>query len=520
MDHIEPSLHAGRFELKRSIGAGGMGVVYLAHDPELERDVAVKFLLHSMNDARGAKRLLREAQAMAKVQHPNVVTVYEAGTTNEHVWVAMELIDGGTLRKWLKARRRMWNDILDTMVAAGRGISAVHSAGLVHRDIKPDNIMISRDGRVRLMDFGLVRVHRDLASAPDVPSNPPIDPVLSGVGAMFGTPRYMAPEQYMLAQTDERTDQFAWCVTCWEAIYGAHPFPGKSLSELALAITTGAVRDPPASAVAPEWLRNILKRGMSLDPAARFRTMDALFAAISANRPTFEGLVAAKNAAALRIEAIIGLVLVPAFWTLDWMVLPSWVWWTLPLRMGCSVYAVLIIICSIFYPRWILRWVIPISFTYSLFIYWSIAAMCFMEQGYESPYYAGLNLLQLAVGQFFFWDIKKALSFAGLAYGFYMVPLALGMIHISDTALVMSNQFFLLSTLIISVVSQVHRLSLLRREFAERALQEKLLAEAQSRAGLQGAGRGRLRTWRDSGSRAPRSFAPSAWLHRARYRRG
>ncbi len=473
--------HVGRFRLERLLGAGGMGVVYLAHDPDLDRRVAVKLLHQRLtNEPHGQRRMLREAKAMAKLQHPNVVTVYEFGTIDDRMWIAMELVEGTTLSEWRRAEKRTWIAGLDVMLAAGRGLRAAHAAGLVHRDIKPDNIMISEDGRVRVMDFGLVRAHSDGVVASNQAPRPAADLALTGADALVGTPRYMAPEQYRMAEADARSDQYAWCVACWEVVYGQHPFPQRSLVALSDAILAGKITPPPIDHPAPDWLREVLTRGLSVDPAGRFADMRELFAAISANRPTFAALIASENAAALRIEATIGFFLVPSFWVLDWLVLRQWVWMTLGLRLACAVYAAAIIALSIASPRLLQRHVVALAFSYSQLIVWSIAVMCFLHEGYESPYYAGMNLLYLAVGQFFSWNLRTSLTFAGIAYGFYMLPLALGLLEIRDPALALSNQFFILSTILITVISQVHRFEHLQREFAERTLQERLLAEARA----------------------------------------
>ena len=181
---------------------------------------------------------------------------------------------------------RTWTEVLDVMLAAGQGLAAAHEAGIVHRDIKPENIMISAGGRVRVMDFGLVRLQ--VGDLP-VHASGPVEPGLSGAGVLVGTPRYMAPEQYRLLEADARSDQFAWCVTCWESVYGHSPFIGGTLYARLEAITRGQFAATPVDHPAPEWLRELLKRGLSDDPARRFASMQELFAAISAYRPTFAG---------------------------------------------------------------------------------------------------------------------------------------------------------------------------------------------------------------------------------------
>src|SRR3954453_18295126 len=149
----------GRYVVLERIGSGGMGVVYAAYDPELDRKVALKLLRPDRAGAVGeaALRLQREAQAIARLSDPHVVAVYDAGTLGEQVFVAMEFVEGRTLREWLKAEPRSWSEILKAFLAAGRGLAAAHDAGLVHRDFKPDNVLLGGDGRVKVADFGLAR---------------------------------------------------------------------------------------------------------------------------------------------------------------------------------------------------------------------------------------------------------------------------------------------------------------------------------------------------------------------------
>ncbi|MCA9637679.1 MAG: serine/threonine protein kinase, partial [Myxococcales bacterium] len=165
----------GRYLVLARLGAGGMGVVYAAYDPELDRKVAVKLLRSGGHDPRGRARLLREAQALAKLAHPNVVAVHDVGTVGAQIFVAMEFVEGMTLRRWLAARPRAWPEIVEVFVAVGRGLAAAHAAGLVHRDLKPDNVMVGSDGRARVMDFGLAhaRANRELlADDPAEPADP------------------------------------------------------------------------------------------------------------------------------------------------------------------------------------------------------------------------------------------------------------------------------------------------------------------------------------------------------------
>ena len=285
-----------RYAIERALGAGGMGTVYLARDLELARAVALKVHRDAADD-----RLRREAVAMARLAHPNVVTVFEIGELDGRAFVAMEYIPGHTLRAHLAARRRRRAEILELLCAAGEGLVAAHAAGLVHRDVKPDNILVGEDGRVRIGDFGLAR---ETGEAPVRGDDPALDASTSGagetggrltaIGAVIGTPAYMAPEQLDGGELDARTDQFAFCVVAWEALCGQRPFTGEALDALRAAIARGPVptarsggaRGRPEGAAPagtlPARLRRVLARGLAEDPAARWPSMRALLAALRA----------------------------------------------------------------------------------------------------------------------------------------------------------------------------------------------------------------------------------------------
>ncbi len=283
----------GRFVVIRTLGSGGMGTVYAAHDPELDRKVALKLVRADVRDDQpeATRRALhREAKAMAKVEHPNVITVFDVGTIDEQLYIAMELVAGGDLRAWMTRATRSWDDVVRTCLQAGAGLAAAHKAGLVHRDFKPDNVLIGDDGRARVTDFGIARVvmvddEPADAGAPDAPPKRRTDPSLrlTRTGALVGTPAYMAPEQHNGEPADARSDQFAFCVTVWEALFGERPFEGKTYSALAMNITEGRLREPPKSNV-PARIVAALRRGMSVDPAARFASMEALAAELTPER--------------------------------------------------------------------------------------------------------------------------------------------------------------------------------------------------------------------------------------------
>jgi serine/threonine protein kinase len=275
----------GRYILIERVGAGGMGVVYAAYDPELNRRVALKLLRTRDGRARTERRtrLLREAQTMARLAHPHVVTVFDVGTWNDDIFVAMEFIEGQSLRGWAQSERRTWKEILAVFLKAGAGLAAAHREGIVHRDFKPDNVLIGTDGRVRVSDFGLAR---SLATASDMsqPSSAPATTKLTRTGAVAGTPAYMPPEQITGGVVDERSDVFSFCVALYECLYGHRPFAGASLNELHSAILAHEVSPAESGAAVPAWLRRVLLRGLSPDPADRFPTMDALLDAIQRTR--------------------------------------------------------------------------------------------------------------------------------------------------------------------------------------------------------------------------------------------
>lgn len=275
-----------RYVVLSRLGEGGMGIVYLAYDPELNRRVALKFLLSQDEDSPDVGvRLLREAQAMAQLSHPNIVAVHDVGTADGRVWIAMEFVEGITLSKWLAERPRDWREVLAAFQAAGEGLRAAHLGGLIHRDFKPDNVMVSQDGRIRVMDFGLARAtHGEgadrISNIQHYRRTTALDAALTGTGAILGTPRYMAPEQWMGQPALTQTDQFAFCVSLWEALYHAPPFEGNSPAEIAISVTQGKIKATPSPRI-PTWIKNVLVRGLALNPAERWPTMDALLAALS-----------------------------------------------------------------------------------------------------------------------------------------------------------------------------------------------------------------------------------------------
>src|SRR6185369_15144856 len=268
----------GRFLVLAFLARGGMGEVYVAYDPELDRQVALKVLRGGWSASRAAQaRLLREAQAAARLTHPNVVRIYDVGSVGDRIFVAMELIDGADLAAWRQAGSRTWKDVLRVFRDAGRGLAAAHAAGLVHRDFKAGNVLVADDGRVVVVDFGLAL---DVGLVDGAPGEAADGDARETALRLAGTPAYMAPEQLRGGPVDHRADQFGFCAALYEALYGEMPFAGSTPGELLHAIERGEVREiPPASRV-PAWLRRILLRGLAADPAARFAGMAELLAAL------------------------------------------------------------------------------------------------------------------------------------------------------------------------------------------------------------------------------------------------
>jgi diguanylate cyclase (GGDEF)-like protein len=504
-----PRERIGRFTVLHEIASGGMGVVYAALDEQLDRKVAIK-LLHTREtrDREAYGRMMREARAMARLSHPNVVQVHDVGRVDGDVFVAMEYVQGLSLRKWLKAAPRSWRDVLDTFRQAGQGLGAAHAAGIVHRDFKPDNVVVTTDRRVKVLDFGLARWHDPRAHVPaidgdDAPAPPhdderpsevaeptggkaeatdvedaepeatgddaalEVDRSLTKTGFVMGTPAYMSPEQHKGFPADARSDQFSFCVALYEALYGRRPFPGRTFNKVARAILESEPLPPPESSRVPKWLHRVVMRGLSRDPADRFPSMEALLGAFL----DFQAKVDARNAAMLRLETGLGSLLVGAFWILDWLFVRDHIWLTGVLRGLVIAYALGIYALCRQRPRAVERYVDGLAFSVNLAAGWSIAAIVWLEGGLESPYYAGLNLLVLSVGIMFLWSLRMALLLDGLIYAFYMLPLLLGP-PLRDPGVVLMNQFFLLSTIIITVAAQRQRLVQQRREF--QAEQERL----------------------------------------------
>ncbi len=267
----------GRYVLLGFLGEGGMGSVYAAYDERLDRRVAVKFIRAAFADAQAQARLLREAMAMARLSHPNIVAVHDVGEEADgRVHIAMEYVQGEDLATWQR-EPRPWREVVAAYRQAGEGLAAAHAADLVHRDFKPQNVIRREDGVVKVLDFGLAWIG---AARDDLPPSLAADRgaigSLTRTGAIMGTPVYMAPEQHEGARADARSDQFSFCVALWEGLFGQPPFPIDSLAALHHAMSAGQRVEPSDTRGVPGWIRRVLDRGLMVAPAARYPSMRAL----------------------------------------------------------------------------------------------------------------------------------------------------------------------------------------------------------------------------------------------------
>ncbi len=293
-----PLTTLGRYLLEDRIGRGGMGEVFRARDPELDRPVAIKRLMTFSDDEQARVRLAREGQAIAKLSHVNVVQVYDVGrdAATGDMFIAMELVDGVTLRQWLRVGRP-WRVVADIFAQAGAGLLAAHREGIVHRDFKPENVLVSADGVAKVADFGLAKPMTEPEPEPEAPREPsrstrrppdadamrrtggssrsPFDSDLTPIGARLGTPAYMAPEQAS-GVTTPRADQFSFAVALFEAFCGYLPFPGEGPGQYAVSVLEGAMLEFPRSTAVPKRLQLAIYRALEADPAQRFPSLEPL----------------------------------------------------------------------------------------------------------------------------------------------------------------------------------------------------------------------------------------------------
>lgn len=293
----------GRYLVVERVGVGAMGQVFAAYDPELDRKVALKLLRPSSRSGdeedRRRARLGREAQTLARLSHPGVVTVFDVGTWEQQLFIALELVDGGSARTWAAQKKRGWREVVRLWAQAGRGLAAAHAAGVVHRDLKPDNVLVRADGRAQVTDFGLAA-----GAQPSDTDGGALDVAITETGVLLGTPAYMAPDQLEGAPATPASDQFGFCVSLWESLYGDRPFAGRSVAELARAARLGAPRAPASTAV-PLSVRRLLLRGLDPDPRKRHPSMAALVDALErvALRPRRLGVAALAAAAVVAVIA-------------------------------------------------------------------------------------------------------------------------------------------------------------------------------------------------------------------------
>lgn len=280
---IDRGTSLGRYVILDTLGEGGMGVVYAAYDPELDRRIAVKLLRHSTS-TEGNARLLREARAMARLNHPNVATVHDVGTVDDSVFITMEFLEGETLKEHLAAhtgeKRLDYTEVLRLFLAAAEGLEAAHRAGFIHRDFKPENVMLTTDGRVVVVDFGLAVPPTEGTSSGDLSDAPFDGSSLTATGTIMGTPAYMSPEQMSGKAVGPASDQFSFCVALFEGLFGERPYRGDNYVELFDNLSSGDRRAPPDNRDVPGWIQRAVDRGLQVSPDDRFATMADLIAAL------------------------------------------------------------------------------------------------------------------------------------------------------------------------------------------------------------------------------------------------
>jgi eukaryotic-like serine/threonine-protein kinase len=291
---LAPGTRVGRFTVLHEIGRGGIGVVFAAYDPQLERNVALKFLQSASQKVervvRAHKDLLAEGRAMARLAHSSIITIHEVGTFQGEAFIVMELIHGVTLSDWLQRwTTRPWTSIIEILRQAGQALAHAHAQGLAHGDFKPENVLLDDSDRVKVMDFGLSRLldGRDSGDRED------------GAPPLMGTPRYMAPEQFQGRPSDPLSDQFSFCVALYEALYGQHPFAYDTPLSLLKLPPEEAIRPVPPRPDVPAWLGRALQKGLQCDAKQRYTSMDELLAALAppVRRRRGRGLAAAAAAA-------------------------------------------------------------------------------------------------------------------------------------------------------------------------------------------------------------------------------
>ncbi len=269
-----------RYRLEDAVGSGGMSVVYAAHDLDLDRAVALKVMRLDAGPEAEQSRLREEARAIAGLNHPNIVPVYDVGHADDgRLYMSMELVRGKNLRTWIDTQQHGWTEILDVLIAAGRGLAAAHAVDLVHCDFKPGNVLVGDDGRVRVVDFGIAQ--RVFLTEPSVSLEASLEPEDRRV---VGTPRYMSPEQARGAALDPKSDQFSFCLTLYEALYRQLPFLGSGNRQRLRNILRGAIRPPPRGTLVPSRVHAVVVRGLAADPDMRWSSMGELLRNLERSR--------------------------------------------------------------------------------------------------------------------------------------------------------------------------------------------------------------------------------------------
>ncbi len=296
----------GRYRVVGRLGRGGMGTVYAAVDEQLDRRVALKVLHSHVSEVR-EQRLRREAQALARLQHPNVVQVYSVERAHGRLFIAMELVEGQTLARW-HAEPRSWQECVEAYLQAGEGLAAAHAKGLVHRDFNPNNCIVESGGHVRVLDFGLVLDASEPEESPLSASEPGRDPGeaespsrLTAVDEVLGTWSYMPFEMLEGRTATALSDQYSFCVSLYEALFGERPYAAQTAFELILELEEGQLQPPPSGRAVPRWLRRVLTRGLSVRPEDRWPSMEALLERLRPRRRAWRWAAPAGVVAATAI---------------------------------------------------------------------------------------------------------------------------------------------------------------------------------------------------------------------------
>ncbi|MEO1171388.1 MAG: serine/threonine-protein kinase, partial [Myxococcota bacterium] len=285
-EFLAPGATISRYLVLSTLGVGGMGIVYSAYDRSLDRKVAIKVLRSTADSAL----LLEEAKSMARVSHRNVVAIFDVGTVDGSVFLAMEHIDGVTLKDWIALAERSEAEIVQVMVAAGQGLAAAHQAGVIHRDFKPGNVIVGSDGRVVVTDFGIAHAVADAGAH----------------SSKIGTPAYMAPETLKGALSDARSDQFSFAITLYEMLFGAHPF-SRDNGEIARAIIAGELPDPPRDSRVSAPVQAATLRALAPEPEQRFPSVNSLLVELRKDPKAARRRGVGAALGAVGVAAVIGL---------------------------------------------------------------------------------------------------------------------------------------------------------------------------------------------------------------------